>query len=617
MPTKPRGYPKHVPKLQFQIIKEIALNGHLSNSKLKERLEVTHPVVSEAIKVLMNRNLVKISDLEFIEHKDGKPQTNYTLTKHGLEEFIKRNPTPKEFFEALLKSHNLRQQASWLRAISRKDFEFYCKLYEKTYLGYITSHGYLVQSPFFNKLYEQWLAEYHPGLFEQNHLKNITRLVHSPFFERCYEELNRMRDLNGITVVQKVLECLAIHRSITEKQIEEFLNSKQKIIEEKLAGKIFKYPAFIQDQIDFHYAITPANIRRVTDRYTLSESYIQDELQKFEDIDYNSIIKKYLEFLSRLVIIRIDSGDEPRYELSLLGVILILAIVTHPHQKLFYIENGQEKNNEDLIKFYSRVSQNYADKLPLIFGKWGLLTNTWHYSYLWFIPVLYQNKEDEFARAIRPGLVSITLGGVKEYQDTMQEIAFHTTARLFELYQGLLSVLNLDDKKYDPGKPLIHNGDQRVGSLALVEKEKELAALLKYADIGKFVDMLKNDKNLTQVDRHIELIYNTELSVIEKALASEITFLFYINLARNKFLDYTDEGRYFLGEERDTGKDTTDFHILKPSDFLRIILKSDKELKNIFLEWMADIRDYRQRSAEQMEEFEKTIRRWNNRQRVS
>jgi hypothetical protein len=141
--------------------------------------------------------------------------------------------------------------------------------------------------------------------------------------------------------------------------------------------------------------------------------------------------------------------------------------------------------------------------------------------------------------------------------------------------------------------------------------------LLKYADIGRFVDKLKDDKNLTQVDRHIELIYNTELSVIEKALASEITFLFYINLARNKFLDYTDEGRYFLGEERDTGKDTTDFHILKPSDFLRIILKSDKELKNTFLEWMADIRDYRQRSAEQMEEFEKTIRKWNNRQRVS
>ena len=52
MPTKPRRYPKHIPNLQFQIIKEIALSGHLSNRKLKERLEVTHPVISEAIKVV-------------------------------------------------------------------------------------------------------------------------------------------------------------------------------------------------------------------------------------------------------------------------------------------------------------------------------------------------------------------------------------------------------------------------------------------------------------------------------------------------------------------------------------------------------------------------------------
>jgi len=127
---------------------------------------------------------------------------------------------------------------------------------------------------------------------------------------------------------------------------------------------------------------------------------------------------------------------------------------------------------------------------------------------------------------------------------------------------------------------------------------------------------------LNHVDRHLGLIHNSELSIIEKALASEITFSLYINLARNKFLNYTDEGRYFLGDERDTGYkdstdlDATDFHILRPSDFLRTILRSDNELKNLFLEWMVNIRDYRQRSAEQMEEFEKTIRKGKNRQRV-
>ena len=92
MPTKPKRYPKQIPKLQSQIIKEIALSGHLSNTKLKERLEVTHSVISEAIIVLMDRKLVEISYTDSKEHRGGRPEKYYTLTKQGLEEFISRNP---------------------------------------------------------------------------------------------------------------------------------------------------------------------------------------------------------------------------------------------------------------------------------------------------------------------------------------------------------------------------------------------------------------------------------------------------------------------------------------------------------------------------------------------
>jgi hypothetical protein len=108
--------------------------------------------------------------------------------------------------------------------------------------------------------------------------------------------------------------------------------------------------------------------------------------------------------------------------------------------------------------------------------------------------------------------------------------------------------------------------------------------------------------------------YGAELSIIEKALANEITFLFYINLARNRFLDYTDEGRHFLGDERDIDyKDTSKYHILKPVDYLKMILKADRELKNVFLNWIADFKVYRLRSGEQIEEFEKTIEKLKSR----
>jgi hypothetical protein len=125
-----------------------------------------------------------------------------------------------------------------------------------------------------------------------------------------------------------------------------------------------------------------------------------------------------------------------------------------------------------------------------------------------------------------------------------------------------------------------------------------------------FIDELRDNKNST----HLELAYNSELSIIEKALASEITFLFYINLVRNRFLDYTNEGRHFLGDERDTGyKDTNEIHTARPIDFLRTILKSDIELKSMFQRWIADIMLYRRHATENMEKFETTVKKWKNR----
>ena len=98
-----------------------------------------------------------------------------------------------------------------------------------------------------------------------------------------------------------------------------------------------------------------------------------------------------------------------------------------------------------------------------------LLQELGHYTYEWFLPVLYQNIEDEFARAIRPGSVPVTLGGVKEYRETMQEMAFHTTARLFDLYRGLSSVLSHTDQNDFSEIPLIR---QKADKLDVTQKQK-------------------------------------------------------------------------------------------------------------------------------------------------
>jgi hypothetical protein len=110
----------------------------------------------------------------------------------------------------------------------------------------------------------------------------------------------------------------------------------------------------------------------------------------------------------------------------------------------------------------------------------------------------------------------------------MQGIAFYTTTKLFEIYHGLVSALHDGDQNDNSEIPLIHEheDDQNVAILALLEKKKDLAALLKYVDLSRFVSSLGDKKIFEQANQHIDIIYSSELPTIEKALANEITFTF-------------------------------------------------------------------------------------------
>jgi hypothetical protein len=68
----------------------------------------------------------------------------------------------------------------------------------------------------------------------------------------------------------------------------------------------------------------------------------------------------------------------------------------------------------------------------------------------------------------------------------------------------------------------------------------------------------------------------------------------------------------FLGTRDIDYQDTSEAHFLRPIDFLRLILKSDRELNETFLKWMADIMDYRRQSGKYMEELEATVKEWRN-----
>lgn len=213
------------------------------------------------------------------------------------------------------------------------------------------------------------------------------------------------------------------------------------------------------------------------------------------------------------------------------------------------------------------------------------------------------------------GSTPITLGGTKEYQDVMNGITFCTIIQLFEIHHGLSSILSMisnDNQNYDSEIPLMNIDSKSDISIALHKKEKELISFLRYADLGRFIDRLEAMKVIKQqVDQRRESIYNTELRIIEDVLTNEITFSFYVNLIKSEYIDYIDEDKYFLGDERDTEyKDTTEYQVIRPADFLRIILKSDREIKETFLGWISDIIKYQQQVEEHANEFYDNIKKW-------
>jgi DNA-binding MarR family transcriptional regulator len=601
MPTKPGP-------LQIKIINAIGLAGHLSNSKLTDRMNISHPVVSDAITSLLQRRLIEFSYVDEERttktHKSGgRPEKYYALTRNGLGLFIDENPAPEEFFTAILNFYTIREQSFLLRRnttipVRIEEFENYFKRFKNECLSYASTQGYLIQSPFFGKLYRQWIVDNKPYFFEEEHLKYITTTIHSPFLENCLDQLFGKNSTNRIPITQKVLECLAIHRSLTEEQICKHISSKQKRIENKLGRS--KYPDFVQNS-----AVTKENIAISINLYTLNKNYLQSGFQTSVDYDYNKIMKSYVEYLSHLIIVKHESPMGSRYELSLFGILLILSIITDRRQKMFYtIGNKFEKTEEDLISFYDKISQAYPEKLPLIFGKWALLSRINHNAYRWFLPVINQIIGD----ATQYSSVPITLGGIKEYQDCLHGITFYTITQLFKIYEGLSSALSNNNQNNDLDIPLINKDTNSEILLTLQEKEKELTAFLKYADLGRFV------KHLEQINQLSDSGYNSELSIIENVLANEITISFYINLVRSKHLDYTDEYKHFLGDERDPDyRDTDEYHVLRPADFLRTILRSDTEIKEMFLGLINDIMKYHQQTGGGMNNFYENIKNWKRR----
>ena len=131
------------------------------------------------------------------------------------------------------------------------------------------------------------------------------------------------------------------------------------------------------------------NFKKFLDRHSVKAGYqnyyIREEGQgegRGEQVEKHSE-SKYAD-LSHMLIVRKYIGQGVTYELSLFGIMFVIAVIRyHPIgidkvRYVFLIYMLMHKSRlffEDipLEEYFDKIALNYHDKLPLIFGKWSLL----------------------------------------------------------------------------------------------------------------------------------------------------------------------------------------------------------------------------------------------------
>ncbi|MGB8937443.1 MAG: hypothetical protein WCC17_20315 [Candidatus Nitrosopolaris sp.] len=174
--------------LQIKILISIALRGRLSQ---KAEFRCKPSTISEAFKIMTKRTRL----IEMTKHPDLerrlKREKFYKLSKEGLLTFIKKNPSPYEFWIAMI----------WYGALNSKhadrdEFNRYYNLFIQKFIGDFTLRSCFFLGNFFEKLFQEWRSEFD--------LKYRTTTLKVPDYN--YYQTRK---------AYKVIECLLLNRRIT------------------------------------------------------------------------------------------------------------------------------------------------------------------------------------------------------------------------------------------------------------------------------------------------------------------------------------------------------------------------------------------------------------------
>ena len=564
-----KWYKRKKPHLQIGILKSIASSGLASQKEITSQFGYKPSTISDAFKIMEDVDLIRWANVP--EFKKGvRRERFYKLSPKGLSVLIDENSSPQEFWMAMIWYCSLNA-----KAVGKAEFNRYYDRFIQKSVGSFSLHSCFFLGDIFDSLFKKWSRK----LFDYQY--DVQSRTHG------YNYYNNNDKHPKTTQNYKVLECLLLNRRTTIQNIASLTQ-----LSEKEIRKILN-----------EYIMTPGS--NTYSRYAnLFESAYQSDRS----------IGVTLDFLNHLVVIPIkkDEGQEKiqkagedsgsttaKYELSLLGVLLTLATKSLMRQR-------QEKTFSYADRYYyNKIASTYPDKLPLMFGKWKFLKDALNFD---FFPSLFDYL---FLDRSEISSLSVLLGGNKEIYDNIRSDTLGKINKFLKVYDDGISAVQSDDFS----KAYLQKGGEYYQFIQ--EKLNGIEILLRYTSLKSFAKYMINKKRKSEPDfsAHVSLKdkeqqtqlidnrvdekninFEDDLPFIEKALADEFSFLFFIGLLRDN--DYRSSD-YPL---------TTAFinpspSLMYPKDFLMQIIRSDVEIKKKLEEWIDEATSYQKLASDRMNEI--------------
>jgi hypothetical protein len=247
-----------------------------------------------------------------------------------------------------------------------------------------------------------------------------------------------------------------------------------------------------------------------------------------------------------------DNNGEETYELTLGGIMLCIILIYNNH--LGKLKCGLYNKQFSFQGYCDNIVSNYKTKLPLIFGKWDLLTEVLKELAIYnFIMILHKGEITS-----SPGEHSILQEGNKELCDGIITISSYN-AKLVEDF------LNRGVQFFEKAIRKISDVSDYEKTQSVMDKFGEAAALL-----------IPENKKHT----------NEFFEKTEQSFAEEITALYYMNLNSNIPLNAIIPKNHPLYTEHPEMPNRS------PRQYLSLIFQHDKckpSLKEWFSSWMNDL----------------------------